>query len=284
MAIFTNQATLSYNGNVTNSNIAYGEILDVLVVTKTAIEGSYTPGELVTYAVTLRNTGTGTLAGLTVTDNLGAYPVGATTVYPLTYEDGSATLFVNGVLQPSPTVTAGPPLVISGISIPGGGDAVLVYQARVNAFADPAVGGTIDNTATVTGDGLSAPLSATETVTVVTEPLLTISKSITPTQVVDNDRVTYTFVIQNSGNQAVLATDNAVITDTFDPILTDLTVTFNGTPLTEGTQYTYDPVTGQFATLPGALTVPAATYTQDPVTGAYSATPGIATLVVTGTI
>ena len=284
MAIFTNQATLSYNGNVTNSNIAYGEILDVLVVTKTAIEGSYTPGELVTYGVTLRNTGTGTLAGLTVTDNLGAYPVGATTVYPLTYEDGSATLFVNGVLQPSPTVTAGPPLVISGISIPGGGDAVLVYQARVNAFADPAVGGTIDNTATVTGDGLSAPLSATETVTVVTEPLLTISKSITPTQVVDNDRVTYTFVIQNSGNQAVLATDNAVITDTFDPILTDLTVTFNGTPLTEGTQYTYDPVTGQFATLPGALPVPAATYTQDPVTGAYSATPGIATLVVTGTI
>ena len=284
MAIFSNQATLSYNGNVTNSNIAYGEILDVLVVTKTAIEGSYTPGELVTYGVTLRNTGTGTLAGLTVTDNLGAYPVGATTVYPLTYEDGSATLFVNGVLQPSPTVTAGPPLVISGISIPGGGDAVLVYQARVNAFADPAVGGTIDNTATVTGDGLSAPLSATETVIVVTEPLLTISKSITPTQVVDNDRVTYTFVIQNSGNQAVLATDNAVITDTFDPILTDLTVTFNGTPWTEGTQYTYDPVTGQFATLPGALTVPAATYTQDPVTGAYSATPGIATLVVTGTI
>ena len=284
MAIFSNQATLSYNGNVTNSNIAYGEILDVLVVTKTAIEGSYTPGELVTYGVTLRNTGTGTLAGLTVTDNLGAYPVGATTVYPLTYEDGSATLFVNGVLQPSPTVTAGPPLVISGISIPGGGDAVLVYQARVNAFADPAVGGTIDNTATVTGDGLSAPLSATETVTVVTEPLLTISKSITPTQVVDNDRVTYTFVIQNSGNQAVLATDNAVITDTFDPILTDLTVTFNGTPLTEGTQYTYDPVTGQFATLPGALTVPAATNTHDPVTGAYSATPGIATLVVTGTI
>jgi hypothetical protein len=26
MAIFTNQATLTYNGNSTNSNIAYGEI------------------------------------------------------------------------------------------------------------------------------------------------------------------------------------------------------------------------------------------------------------------
>ena len=35
MAIFSNQATLTYNGSTTNSNIAYGEILDVLVVTGT---------------------------------------------------------------------------------------------------------------------------------------------------------------------------------------------------------------------------------------------------------
>ena len=49
MAIFTNQATLTYNGSSTNSNIAFGEILDVLVATKTAVEGSYTPGQLVTY-------------------------------------------------------------------------------------------------------------------------------------------------------------------------------------------------------------------------------------------
>ena len=48
MAIFSNQATLTVNGNATNSNIAYGEILDVLAVTKTAVEGNYTPGELVT--------------------------------------------------------------------------------------------------------------------------------------------------------------------------------------------------------------------------------------------
>ena len=34
MAIFSNQATLTYNGTTTNSNIAYGEILDVLTATK----------------------------------------------------------------------------------------------------------------------------------------------------------------------------------------------------------------------------------------------------------
>ena len=284
MAIFSNQATLTYNGNLTNSNIAYGEILDVLAVTKTSVEGSYTPGSLVTYAVTLRNTGTSTLSGLTVTDNLGGYDFGGTTVYPLTYESNSAVLFVNGVPQGAPSVTAGPPLVISGLSVPGGGDAVLVYQARANAFADPALGGTIDNTVAVTGDGLSAPITATETVTAEAAPVLTISKSISPSQVVDNDRVTYTFVIQNSGNQAVVATDNAVITDTFDPILTALTVTFDGVSWTQGVQYNYDETTGLFTTVPGQLLVPAATYSQDPVTGEYSVTPGIATLVVTGTI
>ena len=69
MAIFSNQATLTYNGNTTNSNIAYGEILEVLTATKTAVEGTYAPGQLVTYAVTLRNTGGSALTGVTVTDD-----------------------------------------------------------------------------------------------------------------------------------------------------------------------------------------------------------------------
>ena len=284
MAIFSNQATLTYNGNSTNSNIAYGEILDVLVATKTAIEGTYTPGDLVTYVVTLRNTGNAALTGLIVTDDLGGYPFGGTTIYPLTYEAGSIAMFTNGVPQASPAVTAGPPLAITGITVPAGGDVVLVYQARANEYANPTAEGTIVNTVTVTGDGLSAPITATATVTAEAAPDLCISKSITPAQVVDNDRVTYTFVIQNSGNQAVVATDNAAITDTFDPILTALAVTFNGTPWTEGVQYTYSEVTGLFTTNPGQITVPAATYTQDPVTGAYTVTPGISTLIVTGTI
>ena len=284
MAIFSNQATLTYNGNTTNSNIAYGEILDRLTVTKTAIEGSYAPGELVTYAVTLRNTGNAPLNGLTVSDNLGGYDVGGTTVYPLTYEDGSATLFIDGVLQPAPAVTAGPPLVVSGINLAGDSDAVLIYQARANEFANPANDGVIENTVTVTGAGLTAPITASETVTAVAAPNLTITKSITPSQVVDNDRVTYTFVIQNSGNQPLVATDDAVITDTFDPILSALAVSFNGEVWTEGVEYNYNEATGLFSTVPTQITVPAATYTQDPVTGAYSLVPGIATLVVVGTI
>ena len=278
MAIFTNQATLVYNGGSANSNIAVGEILEVLSADKTAVEGSYAPGELVTYVITIRNTGTAAFTGLTVTDDLGG-GVNA----PLTYEAGTALYFANGVLQATPTVTAGPPLVFTGITVPGNGDAVLVYQARANGYASPQIEGTITNTVTITGGGLTAPITATETVNAAIGPDLSITKTITPAQVADNGRVTYTFLIQNSGNQPITAADAAAINDVFDPILTDLVVTFNGTVLAEGTGYTYNAATGQFATVPGVITVPAATYTQD-ATGVYTTTPGIATLTITGTI
>ena len=284
MAIFSNQATLTYNGNTTNSNIVYGELLEVLTATKTAVEGTYLPGELVTYVVTLRNTGTTALTGLTVTDDLGGYPFGTGTLYPLTYEANSVLYYANGILQATPAVTAGPPLVISGIAVPAGGDAVIVYQARANSFASPEAGGTIVNTVNITGGGLVTPVTATETVDAQSEPALTITKSISPSQVVDNQLITYTFLIQNTGTTPVVATDNAVVTDTFDPILSNLTVTFDGTAWTQGVQYNYTPATGLFSTNPGQITVPAATVTQNPATGEYTVTPGTATLTVSGTV
>ena len=42
--------------------------------------------------------------------------------------------------------------------------------------------------------------------------------------------------------------------------------------------------TGQFATVAGQITVPAATYSQDPATGVYVVQPGVSTLTVTGTV
>ena len=236
-----------------------------------------------TYAVSFRNSG-GVLNGLTVTDDLGAYPFGTGSVVPLTYVDGSATLFVDGALVATPVVSAGPPLVFSGVTLPAGADAVLIYQARANEFANPAVGGVITNTVTVSGGGLTTPVTASETTGVSVMPMLSIFKSLTPSTVTDNDNLTYTFLIQNTGNESILATDDAVVTDTFNPILTNIVVTYHGTVWTEGVDYTYDETPGAFATLPGRLAVAAATYTQDTTTGAYTLTPGVATLTVTGTV
>lgn len=284
MAQFTNQAQLSYNNSVTNSNIAVGEILEVLSATKTAVMDDYVRNDDITYIVSIVNSGTAPFTGLTLTDNLGAYPWNETSLVPLTYVENSARYYVNGILQPAPTVEATEAaLIISGLNIPAGGNAIIVYEAEANQFAPLDVEGTITNTATISGIGLSSTITATETVYTEDVPELTITKSVSPVPVSENGILTYTFIIQNSGNTAADASSNIVITDTFDPILSNLTVTLDGVTL-PSTSYTYNETTGEFATVAGSITVPAATYTQSATEGFYIINPGVTTLTISGTV
>lgn len=283
MATFTNFATLSYNGGTATSNTVTGELLETLTAAKTAVEGSYAAGDDVTYVVTLTNSGTAAFTNLTVTDNLGAYFFEEADVYPLNYVDGTLLYYVNGVLQPAPTVTAGPPMTITGITVPAGGNAALVYNAAVTGFAPLAADRTITNTVTISGGGLTAPVTAEAVITAETAADLSISKSLSPAVVTENGQLTYTFVIENNGSAPATAADNLILTDVFDPILSDIAVTFNGTAWAEGTNYTYDETTGTFATLAGQITVPAASFTQN-TDGTWTVVPGTAVLTITGTV
>ena len=283
MASFTNFATLSYNGGTTNSNIVTGEILEALTVVKTAVSANYSAGDRITYALSLVNTGTTAVTDYTVTDNLGSYTVGANTVYPLAYNAGTVRYYINGVLQAAPAVTAGPPLTVTGLTVPAGGNAVLIYETTATNVAPLATGNSITNTATITGGGLTNPITAQATVETANSADLTISKALSPTTVTENGQITYTFVISNTGNTEATAADNVIVTDTFDPILRNIAVTYNGTAWTEGTNYTYNATTGVFTTLAGQITVPAASFTQN-TDGTFTVTPGTATLVITGTI
>lgn len=284
MITFTNQAALSYRNRVRYSNLTTGQIADALTMTKEALSTTYEPDGDVTYVVRLENNGTSDLTGLTLTDDLGGYDFEVGTLYPLTYEAGSLRYYVNGAQQTAPTVTPGAPLIISGVSVPAGGNAMLVYEASVNEFASPAQDGAITNTITAAGGALAAPVTASATVTGENGPELTITKALSPETVGADRQVTYTFTIQNEGNAATVAEDNVSVTDTFDPALADIAVTLDGAPLIQAGNYTYDEATGAFATVPGAITVPAATYAQDPTTGVFTAEPGEAVLTVTGTI
>ena len=89
MPQFFNQAQLSYNGSVINSNIAAGELVETLSVTKTAVADSYSRSDNVTYVVSIVNSGTAAFSSVTVTDDLGGYIYGGETLYPLTYTEGS---------------------------------------------------------------------------------------------------------------------------------------------------------------------------------------------------
>lgn len=283
MAQFTNQATISYAGGEAASNIVTGEITQALVMTKTAAQECYRQGDLLTYVISLRNTGTAGFSGLTLTDNLGEYAFGTGTLVPLSYA-GLVLYYVNGVLQTAPTVTAGPPLSISGIDVPAGGNAVIVYRVRAGETAPLGEEATVTNTATVTGAGVLTPVTAESALGACTGVVLSIAKALAPASVAENGRVTYTFTISNSGTTAAAAAAGIVFSDTFDPRLSGIAVTLNGEAWPATGNYTYDETTGVFTTTAGAITVPAATFVQNATTGAWSVAPGVTTLEISGTI
>lgn len=283
LAAFTNQAFLTYNGITTPSNTVVGELEQELTLTKTAVRDDYDRQNTVTYVLSMINSGANDQTDLTVTDDLGAYTFGTGTLYPLRYINGSVKYYLSGVLQPSPTVATTSPLTVTGINIPAGANVMLIYDTAVTEYASPEQDANITNTATV-GDALAGGTSASATVTASNAPILTITKSINPPTLTTGSTVTYTFEIQNTGNAAATADVNAVITDMFDPKLADISVTYNGTAWTAGTEYTYDQTTGVFATVAGNVTVPAAVFSQNTQTGAWSSTPATSTLVITGTI
>ena len=279
MPVFYNRATLIFNGQSKSSNQVTGEVTPSVSMTKTAISGSYSLGDAVAYVISIVNSGTTSINNLTLTDDLGAYAVGNTTVVPLTYGEDSVLFYIDGVLQPAPDVSVGTGLFISGIDIPAGSNAIIIYEAIANSYAPLEAGSEIINT--VTACGGCGDLSDSATVPVNEAADLSITKTISP-EVITDCLVNYTFIIQNSGNLSVTDDDDLVVTDLFDPILQDLDVTLNGDELEEGTDYTYNETTGEFATLPGVITVDAATFTQDPVTGLITVNPGVATLTVSG--
>lgn len=283
MAQFTNQATISYTGGEASSNIVTGEITQAIVMTKDSAQECYRQGDTLTYVISLRNTGAAAFTGLTLTDNLGRYAFGEGGLVPLEYA-GLVLYYVNGVLQPTPTVTPGPPLSISGISIPAGGNAAIVYRVRVGETAPLGEEATITNTVALTGEGLITPVTAEASVDACTGARLAITKALSPTSVTENGTLAYTFTITNTGSTPADAAADIVFSDTFDPILKNISVTLNGTVLPEAGNYTYNAATGVFTTTAGVITVPAATYAQNPTTGVWSITPGTTVLEISGTV
>ena len=219
MATFTNQATLIFNGQSTSSNVTTGELLNGLIMTKTAITPDYGRGDRAVYIVTITNSGAA-ITNATLTDDLGAYTVGLTTVTPLTYVAGSLLYYQNGALAVGAVAAGGPPLTITGIDIPAGGNVQLIYEAATNEYTPYATGSEIVNNVTLSGGGIAEPLTDTATVIARDEVTLTIAKAICPAVVNDNGTLTYTFIIQNTGNTPVVATDNVIVTDKINAFYT----------------------------------------------------------------
>ena len=287
MATIENFATVSYtSGGVTEtkvSNLAEIGLESAISFTKTTLGETYGEDEVVTYILSMTNTSTSAITNVSITDDLGTFVFGTLELTPLTYappalllidgQDVSAQLTVD-------TATAGS-LVFSFPTLPAGATANIVYRAAVNEYAPLDVDAGITNTATLTSDSDCADGTASATITAVSAANVSVFKQMSPNPVICGDTVTYTIRIYNYGN---IAAENVVLTDTFNPAPTNITVSRDGT-LLAGNEYSY--VDGTLTVPAGtttAVSVPAATFVRDATTGIVTVTPGMVEYTITGTI
>ncbi len=287
--IITNRATVNYRFGTTSasavSNVTSTVLNGFLDIEKSSLSEQYRIGQEVTYIVTLTNNGNSALNNVTVIDNLGTYTNNGNGFTPLTYI-GPARLFINGAFDSLLTPSVGTANVVFEIdSIPAGGNAQMIYLARVNGFANGEVGSAITNTATADGDCDcpcdSENVSDSHTITAEAFAELRIVKSVCPNPVICGGELRYVIDLYNYGN--IPATD-VILTDTFEPALADIAVTVNGEAIPES-DYIY---IGGTLTLPSGegseITVPAANFVRNTVTGAIEVIPGHIQIIVTGTV
>jgi uncharacterized repeat protein (TIGR01451 family) len=287
MATIENFATVSYTScgvsETKVSNLAEIGLESAISFTKTTLGETYGEDEVVTYILSMTNTSTAPITNVSVTDDLGTFVFGTLELTPLTYAP-PALLLIDGqdvsTQLTVDTATAGS-LVFSFPTLPAGATANIVYRAAVNEYAPLDVDASITNTATLTSDSDCADGTASATINALSAANVSVFKQMSPNPVICGDTVTYTIRIYNYGN---IAAENVVLTDTFNPAPTNITVSRDGVLLI-GTDYSY--VKGTLtvpATATSPVIVPAATFVRDATTGIVTVTPGMVEYTITGTI
>lgn len=284
MAIINNSASATYgygrdSQDTAVSNIATANLLEQFSLsgTKNVQNSSFRPGEIISYYISATNNGTDSLYNLTFTDDLGG------TGTPLSYITGSAYLNFNGAISPIVPTSVNPLTFVIPNEFGAGDRATVDFLVRVNSGISSDVN-EITNTSSITANEGSATgpvltLNPSPTVTLLREEYasVTITKSVSDTNLTEGEPFSYTLELENSGNlpaTGVIITD--VLPEGFD--ISSITATTNGITTTfTSADYTIDTATNTL-TLP---TNPAVEITVPASTGGAV---GLTTIVINGQI
>jgi large repetitive protein len=229
-------------------------LVPALTITKTADASTTTPGSIVTYTITVADTGQTPYAGAVVTDDL------SNVEYDAAYS-GDAVATVGTVSYASPVLTW------TGSLSPGGA-AVITYSVTVD---NPDTGDKhLSNTVTSTAPGSTCPPSgpAPACTAVVTDliPALTITKiADAATTTTPGSVVHYTITVADTGQTPYAG---AVVTDDLTGVLGDAAYDADATASTGTVSYTRPALTWTGSLTPGgAATITYSVTVDDPDTG-----------------
>ncbi|MGL5087053.1 MAG: DUF7507 domain-containing protein [Clostridium sp.] len=179
---------------------------------KTSDKQLVSPGDIITYTLTLFNQGNTTISNVSITDPI---PVGTTFI--------PDTLKINNVIQTGVT-----PFAVNIPSIPAGKTVLVSYQTKADTIIPASISNIASLSYTVQPDPAKAPVTVTVpgNGTIVYNASNATSKTINNTVFRVGDTVVYTVSIVNTSPNTIV---NATIRDEFPTSLGLNSVTVNGT-------------------------------------------------------
>lgn len=284
--VISNQAsaTYSFEGSSetrnTVSNIANTTVLDdySLEITKESILENFTPGENITYVMTITNNGTQPLTDFILTDNLGMLDVGN---YPLSYVPNTARLIYNGQITTITPSTTEPLSFLISNTLAVKQSFIVTYIAKVDETI-PASLVSIINDVDVSAASAIDPANTTRytatdsfTLQRLAEANLEITKQVSKSSIYPNDSYDYILTVSNTG---IVDATNVIIQDALPEgfIIDTITVTSDSGTIT------YNPSEYDISST-NVLTLPNSTGARIDVRGIEAGVDNTTTITISGT-
>ena len=259
------------------SNVATTNLIEEYAISgyKQSLNGTFRPGENVTYVVGVRNDGTSPLYSVTITDDLGGAGL------PLSFVEGSAILNVNGVVSRIIPNSLSPLTFILTQPILEGDNATITYVARVNSALSNAIS-EITNTATITAregsaTGATIAVNPNPTTTLIIEEfaLVNVTKDVSSNEILPGETFSYTITLENSGS---LDATNVVLTDVLPEEFTVSSIT----SVTQGVQTVYNTADYTIDGTTNTLTVSTNPDKQISIPASNGVVSGVTVVTITG--
>ncbi len=245
----TNRASLTYqygeNTGSALSNAAKPALAPPLAVEKTSLAAEYRRDSAITFILTVANNGRSLLSDLEVEDDLAAYVLpGPLSVLPLDYV-GPARLYINGafVSELKAEETEEGSVFFTIPSLGAGENAMILYQARVNAYAPLDTGAVLTNDSSFMTEDMEEALYASYTLRSEDYADVRVLKSLSPHPAIPGGPLTISYFLYNYGNREATG---VILRDALEQPMTGLSLKVNGD--------TVDPL--EYEETEGALTIP----------------------------